>query len=471
MELKNILWYILPFLVRNIIPLISLPFFTRYLSPEEYGVLALSVIYGLFIVGVLNLGLISAFERNYFKLKSTKERLELMWTCIIFVFINLTVGVILTFHFEESLNKLLFGKKLPTYLTLLAIIHLSFKSILQYFYIYLRNAKKANYYSAISISEAVLCVFMSVYFVLNQYGILGYILGQAAGVIILFISVIFVFLFNNKIYFKLRLLKENLALSLPLTPRIFFGTINTQFDRYMLGLLNSSAAVGLFDIAQKIANTGFLFMTVLQQAYSPEVFSTYMDKPKQFSNHVGRFLAPYFYVSLLFCLFLGVFAQEIIYLLTTPSYYDAYPIVVILNMLYATYFFGKQPQLLLAKKTKLISFFSFMSLGLNILINFPLIKYYGILGAAWGTFITGIIVALISFYYSQKYAKINYSIYIYKIYLYFLTSMFGIFLMWFFQFNYISEVIIKIVILSGYFWLGYKFNFINYKDFHKIFKV
>ena len=68
MELKNILWYILPFLVRNIIPLISLPFFTRYLSPEEYGVLALSVIYGLFIVGVLNLGLISAFERNYFKL-------------------------------------------------------------------------------------------------------------------------------------------------------------------------------------------------------------------------------------------------------------------------------------------------------------------------------------------------------------------------------------------------------------------
>ena len=85
---KNILWYTSPFLIRNLIPLISLPFFTRYLSPEDFGSLALSVIYAVFVVGLLNLGLISAFERNYFEQKNSKETLELMWTCIIFVFIN-----------------------------------------------------------------------------------------------------------------------------------------------------------------------------------------------------------------------------------------------------------------------------------------------------------------------------------------------------------------------------------------------
>ena len=55
---KNFLWYALPFLIRNFIPLISLPFFTRYISPSDFGTLALSVIYGVFIVGLLNLGLI-----------------------------------------------------------------------------------------------------------------------------------------------------------------------------------------------------------------------------------------------------------------------------------------------------------------------------------------------------------------------------------------------------------------------------
>ena len=85
LQFKNFLWYAFPFLIRNFIPLISLPFFTRYISPDYFGILALSVIYGVFIVGLLNLGLISVFERNFFELKGRKERIELMWSCIIFV--------------------------------------------------------------------------------------------------------------------------------------------------------------------------------------------------------------------------------------------------------------------------------------------------------------------------------------------------------------------------------------------------
>ena len=70
----------------------------------------------------------------------------------------------------------------------------------------------------------------------------------------------------------------------------------------MLGKLNSTAGVGLYDIGQKIANLGFLFMTVLQQVFSPEVFSSYMNKPKEFSAHIGKYLTQktFFYVSLLF---------------------------------------------------------------------------------------------------------------------------------------------------------------------------
>ena len=54
---------------------------------------------------------------------------------------------------------------------------------------------------------------------------------------------------NNK--FDLDLLKNQLKLSLPLTPTIFFGVINSQFDRYMLGLLSALGGVGIYDIAKK----------------------------------------------------------------------------------------------------------------------------------------------------------------------------------------------------------------------------
>lgn len=459
--IKSILWYSFPFLVRNLIPLISLPFFTRYLLPDEFGSLALSIIYGVFIVGILNLGLISIFERNYFEQNIQSKRLQLMWTCIIFVFINLTIGTIITIQLEEFINLLIFGKNLPAYLTVLALIHLGLKSLLQYFYIYLRNSKKAELYAFISISEAVICVCLSIYFVFDKKGILGYILGQALGVGIMLIILTVLAMLKREIHFKGKLLKENLKLSLPLTPRVFFGTINTQFDRYMLGVLNTKAGVGIFDIGQKFANLGFIFMTVLQQVFAPEVFSTYMKKPNKFSKNIGEYLVPFFCFSLFFCLLLGLFSEEIIYLFTTPPYYKAFPIITILNMLYATYFFGKQPQLLLAKKTKLISILSLVVVILNIIINIPLINFFGIIGAAWGTFISGLITSLISFYFAQKYAKIEYSKSIYLLYFLFQISLFLVLLLWYFKINYVIGLFFRIWILFVFIIVGNKLNLID----------
>ena len=468
---KNLIWYTIPFLFRNLIPLISLPFFTRYLSPFDFGNLALSVIYAVFLVALLNLGLIYVFERNYFEYEKDGEKLKLLWSCVIFVFINLTIGIIVTFNYEEQINYYLFSKSLPIHLTVFATIHLGVKSLLQFFYIYLRNAKKAFIYSLISIFEALICTFSSVYLVFYKKGILGYVQGQCIGVFVLFVAIMLFSIFRRNIYFSFFLLKQNLSLSFPLTPRVFFGAINTQFDRYMLGVLNTRGGVGIYDIGQKIANFGFLSMTVMQHVFAPEVISTYVNKPKDFSNHIGQYLAPFFYVSTFICLLLGLFSKEMVFLLTTPEYYEAYQIIIILNMLYATYFFGKQRQLILAKKTKLISILSFVSIILNIVINYPLIKIYGIVGAALGTLFSGLIMAIISFYYAQKFCKISYNKAVYFIYGLFQISMLLILYLSTFQvFSYISLLLVKLCIIILFIWLGFKLKIID-KKFIKTIKL
>lgn len=468
---KNFLWYVLPFSIRSFIPLISLPFFTSYISPSDFGILAMSVIYGVFIIGLLNLGLISVFERNYFELKEREERIELMWTCIIFVLTNHTIGVMLTFYFESSINHILFGEIFPTYLTVLAVSHISIKSILQYFYIYLRNAKKAKLYALISTAEASICVTLSIYFVYYQKGVLGYALGQAIGVFSIFVLFFLWSLFNDQVHFKIKLLRETLALSLPLTPRVFLGTINTQFDRFMLGKFNSSMGVGIYDIGQKIANVGFLFMTILQQVFSPEIFSTYINKPKRFATYAGNYLASFFYVSLLFCLLLGVFSQEIVILLTTPPYYDAYPIIIILNMLYATYFFGKQPQLILAKKMKIISYLSILTVFINVIVNIPLIYFFGIIGAAWGTFFSGMFVASISFYFGQKYSFISYKRFSYQSYLLFELFMFCVLILWYLNASYGLSLLIRIALVFIFIFIGFNQKLIRDQFSEILFKM
>lgn len=433
--------------MRNFIPLISLPFFTSHLNPDDFGFLALALIYGVFIVGLLNLGLILVFERNYFEKDNSKDRLDLMWTCIIFILMNLLIGIFFTFQLEDFINKILFNGKLPPKLILLAVLSLSLKSILQYFYIYYRNEKKANYYSALSLFETFLILFFSVYFVIIQNGILGYIMGQVVGVFIILIALTFTAIYKNQIHFNFFMLKECLKLGFPLTPRIFFGSINTQFDRFILGVLNTTSGVGIYDIGQKIARAGFEFMTILQQVFSPEVFSTYIRDPKKFSIEIGVYITPFFYLSLLVCLLLGIFSQEIIYILTNPNYYEAFPIVIILSMLYGTYFFGKLPQLLLVKKAKLISFISLISTILNIVLNFPLIHLYGIMGAVWGTFISGMTSSLISFYYAQKYNPIYYPRFIYTTIVLFHIFLFTVILTWFYEINYYLSFFYRIILV------------------------
>ncbi|MDA9886145.1 hypothetical protein N9D55_01780 [Flavobacteriaceae bacterium] len=58
-QLNTFSLYLLPFLMRSVLPILTLPVFTRFLTPNDYGVLALVTIYIILIVGLSNLGMIA----------------------------------------------------------------------------------------------------------------------------------------------------------------------------------------------------------------------------------------------------------------------------------------------------------------------------------------------------------------------------------------------------------------------------
>ena len=404
----NLKWYFFQFGIKNFVPLIALPIFTRYISLNDFGIYALAIFYGIIVSGIINLGLLTIYERTFFELCDIKRK-NLLFTLIIFVFSLFIFSVLLTIYFDLTIAEFFFKKEeLKNYL-LLALCFQTFKSLNLYFLSYFKNYEKAQIHTYVSVGESILSILIALIFVTYySMGLKGFILGQTMGVLIMFVLVfVFVFIpFKSK--FEFQLLIQQLKLSFPLTPRIFFGIINNQFDRYMLGILNTLSSVGLYDIGQKIANISFVFMTAIENSYSPEVYRRLFSKDKKHSQSIGSFLTPFFYLSIFFCLVIGLFSYEILYILTPIDFHSASPIVSILVLLYGIYFFGKQPQLLFAKKTALISFLTFISIALNIIFNIPMIKYFGIIGAACGTVIAGLISSSISFYFGQKHTPIIY---------------------------------------------------------------
>lgn len=463
-EFKNFVWYLLPFGFKNILPLITLPIFTQYISVEDFGLYALAIFYGSVISGIVNLGLSGVFERSFFELDPVMRK-NLLWTVLIFILFFYSVFLMLTYQLTHFVASRVFQEVAIEDLLILALSFQVFKSLNLYYLSYFKNYENAKKYTYVAVIESMLSIGLALYLVMNYaMGIHGFLLGQFLGVVLCFLGLFCYtfFPFNRK--FEWRLLKEQLKLSLPLTPRIFFGVINTQFDRYMLGLLSAIGGVGIFDISQKIANTSFVFMTTIQNIFSPTVYRKLFSKDKNEYNSVGKYLTPFFYLCILFSIFVGLFAYEILVLLTTKSFHSGAPIISILTILYGFYFFGKQPQLMYAKKTGLISFLSFFSILTNIALNIPLIHFYGVLGAALATTISGIMSSLVNYYFAQKHAPILWEKRVFVILGYFTLSIVMILLLDYIQIEYLLLLLIKVSIIIIYLIIGNRYGYVTIKN-------
>jgi O-antigen/teichoic acid export membrane protein len=406
-KIKKISYFLLPSLVGAIVPIITLPIFTRKISVQEYGIYALCIAYGSFISGIANMGLTIGYEREYFEQKTEKNHGELLFsvvatvTCACFILGSLTV---------------LFSQNISSWLTrdfnygssfVLAHFAVSLSSIKMYFLLYLKNIGNAKSYAWFSIDEVILNMLIGMILVIYfDLGINGILLGQLIGAALVLILLLIRFSKLLPMGLNINLIKECLKISLPLTPRIFVGVIGTQFDKYLLSLLGSLGGVGLYNLGQKIAYVVFNYMTALQNVYSPNVYKMMFEQGNDDGGRIGKYLTLPFFLSTLGGLLVSLFSNDILYFLTPPSYHGASNIISILSIMYVLYFFGKQPQLIYAKKTGIISFLTMVTIFVNVIVNIHLIKIAGEQGAAYGSLLTALLTGIVGLWVSQKYFRI-----------------------------------------------------------------
>lgn len=467
-QLRNGFIYMLPVFVGNALPILTLPVFSRILSVEEFGVFALSQVYAIFINGISNFGLTIGYERNFFENKEKIKRAGLLFSTLLFVISTFTFFAIITFIFKEPLSKLIIGSEKYSYILFWSYCSTGMTSFKAFFLIYLKNTENAKAHVWYTIDENLVGVVLSLFMVAYlKLGVLGLIWGPLIASASVFIVLSIRFIRELPLVFNKELLMESLKISLPLTPRIFFGVIGNQFDKYMIGLLSSVGGAGIYNLGQKIANIVFTFMTAIQNVFAPQVYKRMFEMDKEAGGKsIGIYLTPFIYISISGALMVSLFSEEIIILLTPESYHGAIEIVSILSMLFATYFFGKQPQLTYAKKTSITSWLTLVGIVFNILINIPFIYFWGMIGAAYGTLLAGLISGSISFIVSQRYYEIKweYSKVIAIYCSYFVFTFITIFLRNF-HLDYEIRLFMKAVFIGSFLILGIRLGYFSKQNF------
>lgn len=387
-----------------LLPVVTLPIISRKISIEEYGVYALCIAFGTFLSGLANMGMTLGYERNFFEQKTPEQQGKLLFTVVFLV-----TGACLVIGFfclllSYPISRWISGKEDYGLSFLLGYFAVSLSSLKMYFLLYYKNVGNAKSYAWFSIDEVIINLVIGMFLVVYlEMGINGLLIGQLLGAGLVMVMLLFRFIKTLPFGFSKQLMKNCFEISLPLTPRIFWGVIGTQFDKYLISLLGSLGGVGLYNIGQKIAYVVFNYMTALQNVYSPKVYKMMFDQGDDTAGKIGRYLTLPFFISALGGLGLSLFSEEIIVLLTPISYHGAINIVSILSLMYVLYFFGKQPQLIYAKKTNIVSMLSLVSICINIAVNIPLIKRFGEDGAAYGSLLSAFISGVITLWISQKY--------------------------------------------------------------------
>ena len=466
-QIKNSFIYLLPVVVGNLIPILTLPIFTRILTPADYGVWALAQVYAIFVNGVANLGLTIGYERNFFEQKETKNVAGLLYSTLLFVIVAFIVCGFFTYLYKNQLSRLIIGSSDHANILVWSYCTTGIVGLKTYYLTYFKNTENAKAVVWYTIDESLLGVLFSLFMVAYlRIGVIGLIWGQLLASCIIFSILSFRFVRFLPVSFDREALRDSLKLSLPLTPRIFFGVIGNQFDKYMIGLLNTVGGVGVYNIGQKVAYIVFTYMTAIQNVFSPQVYKRMFDLGENGGESVGRYLTPFLYISIAIGLMISLFSEEIISILTPKSYHGAIEIVAILSMLHGSYFFGKQPQLIFAKKTYITSILTVVSIGLNIMINIPFIYKWGAIGAAWGTLLAGLISGMISFIVSQRYYKIGWEYgKMASIFLIFFGSAVAIILMRYFDISYKLRFTFKLISLAGFLCLGMKLNILTRQNY------
>jgi O-antigen/teichoic acid export membrane protein len=387
--------------------ILLLPYLTRKLTLQEYGVTDL-LLSSFTIINVLVALEISQALARYYPTIDENERYRYASTGLWFVFLMYVLFSVLSMIFLEPINDILIGDSIYVSVTAIAFFSMLTFGIFSYLQIQLRWMLKPVEYVISNILFIVISFGLTVglieYTELRADGFfIARIIASVAG-----IGLVWHYSKQNyRFIFDLKILKIMLAFSLPLVISSAGIFVSLYVDRFIIRALLSLQDVGIYSACARIASIAGSILTAINFALTPLIYSRYQD-PKTPGDlaYLFKWLV---YVMLIITLLLLIFSKQILTTMLGKDYTEGY---LLLPLLVASFIvaglYNCTPGLWIAKKTKLIATINIATAVLNTVLCLVLIPYFGYVGAAMATLISAIATLVASTSYAQKYYYISY---------------------------------------------------------------
>lgn len=408
--MKNSVIYTIGDILPKILYFFMIPIYTKYMNPEEYGIVTTVLTVGSIFSMLYILGLDGALMRFYYDYKEEEKQKVFISTIWLFLLIHTVALTIILLLLGNNFSNFIF-KSIPfepfVKLMLFNCFFSTFTAIPLTIFRMREQAFKFGLFSILTTIVNISFIFYFVVFMKNgpKGNLTAYVITNAI------FSLIYLALLLKDIKFKfsIEVLKEGLKYGIPLIPHGIGAWILNASDRLFLERYRTLSEVGLYGLGYQFGLLLDYFLGGINKAYVPFFFRTAAENDN--ASSIFEDIMKYYSVFI-FSLGLGIalFAKEIILILSSsPEYYDAYkiiPFITVVSILHGFYYMSVN-SVFYSKKTNTLALTTGASAIINASLNIVMVPKYGMYGAVFTTLVAYLFLFIFTYYTGQKYYPIK----------------------------------------------------------------
>lgn len=391
---------ILSTLILQGISFFTIPIFTRMLGSEQYGLFSVYNSWISIFSCVVGLGVstslataIYEFKGSFYKYRSALLGLGILSGVFICFF---------AFLFKDAVSKAL-GYEFS--LIVLMLFTSTFQFIINYMQMSFTYEKRADYNMVLSIGASVINISLSlllIYFWQNENKYEGRVFGYFISYFIVSLVLCYICFRKHRVIWNIRYVKYGLNIGVPIVFHSLSHSLLTQSDRVMMQKMDvGNSTIGIYSLYYSFVSVLGTLLTALNNSWCPFYYDDLQNESWNKLNNKIKNYTEFF--SVLAIGFLLV-AKEISCILADSSYWagaNIIPILVVsIYFIFMYQFFVNYE--LFYKKTKIIAMGTCMAAIVNIILNYILIPYYGMYGAAFATTMSYVFLFVVHYFIVKK---------------------------------------------------------------------
>ncbi|MHC0441179.1 lipopolysaccharide biosynthesis protein [Flavobacterium sp. 3-210] len=396
----------------KMITFVMLPFYTKWLSVEDYGVSDNALVYASLLLGIVSLS-ISESIFIFPKDQETSKQKQFFTAGLFYSSILLCGAGFILFGVKEFFSQIGILKSITdNYIFIYSlVVALFFQTFLQQFS---RSINNIKVYSISGVVLTLLTAVFSIAFIPN-YGLVGFFIAQILSYIV---SGVYTFIHSkayNYISFKtlsLERYKEMLKYSIPLIPNAVMWWLVGSLNRPVMEEYLGMHAVGLFAVSNKFPSLVNVLFSVFMVSWQISVIEEFKkENYEKFYNNILKIV----FLFLIICVMtISILGKALTGFVADAKFIDSWKYIPILSLsaLFSSISGFVGCNFSATRESKYYFYSSIWGALIAIVFNFLLIPIWGLYGAVVAIVLSHLTMMLSRVKYSWKTVKIK-EIYLY----------------------------------------------------------